>query len=82
VSLVHSRRPDDPAQTELLSRYCQEAETLLAGAADYATALRVRDELCERFEKECLSALVVNATREYLTQIISRTWPHGHDRDH
>lgn len=66
-----------PEQTELVERYCQEAERLLSGAGDHDAALRMRDELCERFRKECRSSLIVNATRDYLTRIIDRTWDPG-----
>ena len=74
-------RTEDPAQIALLTRFCQEAEGLLKGATDYASALRLRDEVCGRFQKECHSGLIVNATREYLMQIITHTWQQDHDQD-
>lgn len=75
-------RLDDAGQSELLARYCQEAERLLADAPTYESALKLRDDLCARFRQECQSSLIVNATHEYLTQIIGRTWQQSHDRDH
>jgi len=71
-----------PEQTELLSRYCQEAEELLAGVDNYASALKLRDELCERFAEECYSPLIVNATREYLTHLIRRSYQRDDERHH
>jgi len=75
-------RPGDAAQSELLTRYCQQAERLLAEAPSYESALKLRDDLCARFRQECQSSLIVNATHEYLTQIISRTWQQSHDSNH
>jgi hypothetical protein len=57
-------------QTELLQRYCAEAERELDDAASYAEALRLRDSLCTRFQTECDSPLVVHATRQYLDSLI------------
>ena len=69
-------------QTELLSRYCQEAEELLGEVDDYASALRLRDELCVRFAEECHSPLIVNAAREYLTHLIRRSYQQDNARHH
>jgi len=54
----------------------------LKSATDHDSALRLRDEVCGRFQKECHSGLIISATREYLTQIITHTWQHDHDQDH
>lgn len=70
------------SQEDLLNRYCLEAEKLLAEATDYASALKLRDEVCARFQQECQSSLIANGTREYLTQIISRRWQNEHEESH
>ena len=77
-----TKQPSGLSQEDLLSRYCLEAEQLLAEATDYESALRLRDEVCSRFEQECQSSLIATGTREYLTQIISRRWQQSHEQDH
>lgn len=79
---IRDPRAADAGQTDLVARYCEEAEQLLADATDYESALRLRDEVCGRFQNECRSALIVNATRDYLTQIISHTWRQNHESNH
>jgi hypothetical protein len=61
-------------QTQLVRRYCAEAERLLNEATDLATALQLKESLCEQFQKECDSSLVVTATRQYLDVIIKERW--------
>ncbi len=63
-------------QNDLIRRYCAEAEKLLSGAADYASSVRLKDSLCERFQKECESSLVVAATKQYLEGVIRDRWKH------
>lgn len=61
-------------QTHVIRKYCSEAEKVLAGAPDYAAAVRLKSSLCARFADECSSELVVNATSRYLDQMLSKRW--------
>ena len=61
-------------QTRLVRKYCAEAERLLNEATDYATAIQLKNSLCEQFQNECDSSLVVTATRQYLGTIIKERW--------
>jgi hypothetical protein len=61
-------------QNDLLRKYCTEAERLLSEAADFATAIQLKDSLCEQFQRECESSLVIAATREYLEGVIRKRW--------
>ncbi len=65
---------DTDNQEALIRRYCDEAERLILPVTGYADALRVSDELCERFEKECESEMVAGAVRQYLRGIIEARW--------
>ncbi len=65
-------------QDELIRKYCSEAERLLSEAEDYASSVRLKDSLCERFQKECESSLVVAATRQYLEGVIRDRWNTRH----
>jgi hypothetical protein len=69
--------PYSPKQDELIRRYCREAEAVLASAADYPSALRMKQSLCQRFEKECDSTLVVSATRQFLESLLKQRWGKG-----
>lgn len=68
-------------QEELLRRYCREAEEKIAGAKDAATAVRLKEEVCREFKRECASDLVINATRAYLDLIIAERWGTGKGTD-
>ncbi len=61
-------------QEALIRKYCDEAEQVILPVPNYDDALRLSDELCERFEKECESPMVAGAMREYLRGIIGARW--------
>lgn len=61
-------------QEDLLARYCSEAEGLILAAKDAREAQEIRDRLCKRFQEECNSQLIVNATRAYADHIITHIW--------
>ena len=61
-------------QDKLIQQYCEEAASLLASAQDFDTAVRLKDVLCERFRKECDSALVVTATERYIDDLFKQRW--------
>jgi hypothetical protein len=69
------RPPVSEQQEELILRTCREAESRIAGAPDEATALRIRDSMCERLALECQSAIVVRAARDHVTAMIRKSWP-------
>jgi hypothetical protein len=69
-------------QEGLIRAYCAEAEKLLAGATGYASAVRLKESLCERFQKECDSTLVATAIRMHLEGVLKTRWgvsEHGGD---
>jgi hypothetical protein len=61
-------------QTTLIRRFCEEAERALDEASDYTAALHLKESLCQRFREECDSSLVVNATRQYLDEVLKKRW--------
>jgi len=67
-------RPHPTKQEELVSRFCLEAEALLADAPDYAAAVRMKDTLCLQFERECDSPLVVSAAKQFMEEYIQQQW--------
>jgi hypothetical protein len=69
--------PYSPKQDELIRRYCEEAEAVLSSAADYSSAIRMKESLCERFEKECDSKLVVSATKQFIDSLLKQRWGTG-----
>jgi len=72
------RAPGNPAHlSELIARYCAEAEETLNAAPDYGSALRLKETLCSRFQEECESSLVVNATRQYIDAVLRNRWNGG-----
>lgn len=73
------KHPTFDEQQDLLHRYCKEAEALLSKAADINEAIRIKDETCKRFQLECNSSILVNAMKDYMDQIIERTWKRGHE---
>ncbi len=64
-------------QDALLRKYCAEAETLLAQAPDYDTAFRLKQALCERFQSECESSIVVAAAKVHLDNLLKTRWKRG-----
>ena len=68
-------------QNNLVRKYCVEAERMLAEATDYPTAVQLKVSLCEQFQKECDSTLVVTATRQYLDGVIRERWKNHHAED-
>lgn len=75
-TLVH--KPPDPQQ-ELLKQYCAEAETMLRTFTSEADARKVGEIMCSRFEQECSSALVIQATRAYIGDVIRRMFGEKYD---
>jgi hypothetical protein len=61
-------------QEELIRKYCAEADSVLAGAPDYDSAMRLKESLCKRFQNECDSSLVVAATNLHLDNLLKRRW--------
>lgn len=61
-------------QEELIRKYCAEAASVLAGAPDYDSALRLKESLCKRFQNECDSSLVVAATNLHLDSLLKEQW--------
>ncbi len=70
--------PTDPQQ-ELLKQYCAEAEAMLKTSTSEADARKVGMIMCSRFEQECSSALVIQATRAYIGDVIRRMFGEGYD---
>jgi len=61
-------------QEDLIRKYCAEAESVLAEAHDYNSAVRLKDSLCRRFQNECDSSLVVVATKIHLDNLLKKRW--------
>jgi hypothetical protein len=61
-------------QETLIVRYCEEAKSILIGAGDYESALQLRKSLCERFQNECGSSLVVAAVNLHLDNLMRQRW--------
>jgi hypothetical protein len=61
-------------QQELIRKYCAEADSVLSGAADYDSALHLKESLCKRFQNECDSSLVVAATSLHLDSMLKERW--------
>ena len=61
-------------QSELVSRYCGDVDTMIGEAATEEQAERIGEEMCMKLERECRSELVVNATRAYVQDIIRKRW--------
>ena len=69
------RAPGNPAHlSELITKYCVEVEEKLNAAPDFGTALHLKETLCSRFETECESSLVVNATKQYIDAVLRHRW--------
>jgi hypothetical protein len=65
-----TRPPVNERQQELIRRTCLEAEERIARARDRGEALLIREQVCERFGRECQSAFVVHALRHHLMEVI------------
>jgi hypothetical protein len=61
-------------QEELIRKYCAEADSVLAGAPDYDSAVRLKEKLCKRFQSECDSSLVVAAASLHLDNLLKQRW--------
>lgn len=61
-------------QEQLIRRYWAEAERQLSQAPDQASALRMKESICARFESECESSLVISAIRQHLEILLKRCW--------
>jgi hypothetical protein len=76
-----TRPPVYERQQELIRQTCREAEERIAGARDRGEALLIREQVCERFGRECQSPVVVHALRRYLMEVI-RSIPAKTDQSH
>ncbi|MBI5474744.1 MAG: hypothetical protein HY961_20585 [Ignavibacteriae bacterium] len=68
------KHPTHTPQDGLLARYCSEAEEKIRSATNATEARQLGNELCSQFQKECDSELLFNATRQYINDIITRTF--------
>jgi hypothetical protein len=71
---VSKQTENSEKQEELIRRYCAEAEKELAKAPDYASALRLKESMCSRFEQECESGLIIGAIRQHLGNAMKQLW--------
>ncbi len=60
--------------TEIVQKYCREAEERIMTATSSTDAMRIKEEWCTRFRKECESDLLFNATSAYLDGLIAVKW--------
>ncbi|MFN0156844.1 MAG: hypothetical protein ACKVRP_02085 [Bacteroidota bacterium] len=60
--------------TEIVRKYCREAEERIMAASSSVEATRIKEEWCTRFKNECESDLLFNATSAYLNDIIAGKW--------
>lgn len=58
-------------QENAVQALCRNAEERLSLAKDLPEALMVRDEVCVRYRKECVSDVLLNASRKYLDEMNS-----------
>ncbi len=70
----HSGDLTRDAQNERIEQYCAQARELLRSAPDEENARDLAARLCEQFERDCSSGLVVSATRLYLDRWIHDQW--------
>ena len=68
------QHPTDTVQHELVREYCREAEGRITIARSRADTVRIKEEWCNRFQRQCESELLINATSRYLDEIIARQW--------
>jgi hypothetical protein len=68
------QHPTHDHHEALLRQFCNEAETLIAGARSRKEAVAAKERLCLQFEKECASSLVITGTRAFADQLIERIW--------
>jgi hypothetical protein len=68
------KHPTDTAQHELVHEYCKKAEGRIKLARSHGEAIKIKEEWCNRFRRECESDLLINATSAYLDAIIRRQW--------
>ncbi len=68
------KHPSLTLQDSLLTQYCSEAEERILSAATILEARQIGEELCTRFQRECSSELLFHATRQYIEEIIARTF--------
>jgi hypothetical protein len=61
-------------QEDLIIKYCREAESALAAASDYDAALRLKESVCQRFQRECESSLVVAAVKLHIDDLVRKRW--------
>ncbi len=62
------------AQMVLLDRFCNEAKSLIAQATSIDEAEKRKKTLCEKFERECSSRLVINAARNFVDNLLTTRW--------
>ena len=68
------KHPNHTRQDSLLAQYCSEAEERIRTATNIIEARQFGDELFAKFQRECSSELLFHATRQYIDEIISRTF--------
>ena len=61
-------------QDRLVRDFCREAQVLIRMAGSESEAMRIKEEECGRFQKECDSMLLVHAARQYLDDMIKEQW--------
>jgi hypothetical protein len=75
MAMEESQFPGKSEKQEgLIRKYCAEADSVLADAPDYDSAVLLKDSLCNRFQKECDSSLVVAATTLHLDNLLRLRW--------
>jgi hypothetical protein len=61
-------------QEDLIVKYCKDAESTLATANDYESAVRLKESMCQQFQTECRSSLVIAAVKIHLDDLLRKRW--------
>jgi hypothetical protein len=61
-------------QEALFTRLCGEAKAAIAAAPTREEAVKIKDELCRKFEEECVSGILVTGTRAFADGLIETLW--------
>ena len=62
------------AQERLIEKLCGRADDLIAEARSSGEAAEQLKELCDQFERECASAMVAHAARQYVYGLLEKAW--------
>jgi hypothetical protein len=73
----HSSQLPIDLQSDLVRRYCGDADAMIREAATMEQAESIGEEICGKLARECSSELVVNASRAYVKDIIHKRWGSG-----